>query len=74
MDATKVDLIVLSIQKIVIWLTNHILIVSILALLFTSPTSFFPLLMEKKSRICDESKFFGIKRANCSWLKYEVEG
>lgn len=33
MDATKVGLIMLSIQKIVIWLTNNILIVSILVII-----------------------------------------
>lgn len=66
MDATKVDLIMLSIQKIVIWLTNHILIVSVLANIIYLANFLLPSPSGKKKQICDESKFEN-RRANCSW-------
>lgn len=50
MDATKVDLIMLSIQKIVIWLTNHILIVSILAIIIYFANFLLPSPSVERSR------------------------
>lgn len=73
MDATKVDLIMLSMQKIIIWLANNILIVSTLAIIIYLANFFLPSPIGEKKQIRDESKF-GNRRANCSWLKCEVEG
>lgn len=73
MDATKIDLIILSIQKTVIWLTNHILIVSVLVVIIYLANFLLPSPSGEKKQICDESKV-GNTRANCSQLKCEVEG
>lgn len=73
MNAIKIDLIMLSIQKTVIWLTNNILIVSILVMIIYLAN--FPLYSRSgvKKETCGESKV-GNGRDNCSWLKQEVEG